>query len=251
MLATPAEASHELVPKLPRCAARDRPVGRVSPARRDPLHVALRLRACPARACSPERSTACRSCFARGWPTRGSSRIPAATRPRSSWRSRRSSGSSRRAARSSTRCRASPAPAARRPRSTASPRSPVTSAPTACCATSTSRRSSRACRIRRRDVSVTFVPHLSTGVARHPRDLSRAARAGRSAAAVAAAFEHATRAEPFISLAPSADKSRLHDVVGTNRCRIGWAVGERRRARRDLGDRQPRQRARPGRRCRT
>jgi N-acetyl-gamma-glutamyl-phosphate reductase len=32
------------------------------------------------------------------------------------------------------------------------------------------------------------------------------------------------RAEPFVVLASSADDVSLHDVVGTNRCRIGWTL---------------------------
>lgn len=77
-----------------------------------------------------------------------------------------------------------------------------------------------------RDVSVTFVPHLLP-VSRGILVTCHAQLApGGSAAAVAAAFESRYGAEPFISLAPSADKVSLHDVVGTNRCRIGWAVGE-------------------------
>ena len=42
---------------------------------------------------------------------------------------------------------------------------------------------------------------------------------------IAGAFSTYAR-EPFVSLAPSAERVSLHDVVGTNQCRIGWAVGE-------------------------
>ena len=76
-----------------------------------------------------------------------------------------------------------------------------------------------------RDVAVTFVPHLLP-VNRGILATCHAQLApGHSAADVAAAFEARYGAEPFISLAPSADKVSLHDVVGTNRCRIGWAAG--------------------------
>ena len=43
---------------------------------------------------------------------------------------------------------------------------------------------------------------------------------------IAAIYQRAYPDEPFISLAPSAEQVSLHDVVGTNRCRIGISVGE-------------------------
>ncbi|NVB77706.1 MAG: N-acetyl-gamma-glutamyl-phosphate reductase [Kofleriaceae bacterium] len=77
-----------------------------------------------------------------------------------------------------------------------------------------------------RDVPVTFVPHLLP-VNRGILATCHAQLApGHSAADVAAAFEARYGAEPFVSLAPSADKVALHDVVGTNKCRIGWTTGD-------------------------
>lgn len=39
---------------------------------------------------------------------------------------------------------------------------------------------------------------------------------------ITAAFESRYRSEPFVELAPSADAVAIHDVVGTNRCKLGW-----------------------------
>lgn len=73
-------------------------------------------------------------------------------------------------------------------------------------------------------VSLTFTPHLlpvkrgilSTAHAR----LSK----GANGAAVSAAFEAAYGREPFVTLAASADEVSLKAVVGTNRCQIGFAI---------------------------
>lgn len=82
-------------------------------------------------------------------------------------------------------------------------------------------------RVAKRAVDLTFVPHLLP-VARGILATCHAQLApGTSAAEVAAAFDRAYAREPFVALAPSADKVALHDVVGTNLCRIGHAVGER------------------------
>jgi N-acetyl-gamma-glutamyl-phosphate reductase len=74
-----------------------------------------------------------------------------------------------------------------------------------------------------RTVEVTFVPHLLP-VNRGILATCHAQLAGSHD--VAAVYERAYAREPFISLAPSADRVALHDVVGTNRCRIGVSVGE-------------------------
>jgi N-acetyl-gamma-glutamyl-phosphate reductase len=49
---------------------------------------------------------------------------------------------------------------------------------------------------------------------------------GVDAAAVAAAYEGAYAREPFVTVAGSADDVGLRDVVGTNRCRIGFTLGD-------------------------
>lgn len=76
-----------------------------------------------------------------------------------------------------------------------------------------------------REVDVTFVPHLLP-INRGILATCHAQLAPeRSPADVADAFAKAYAQEPFISLAPSAEQVALHDVVGTNRCRIGATVG--------------------------
>jgi N-acetyl-gamma-glutamyl-phosphate reductase len=69
----------------------------------------------------------------------------------------------------------------------------------------------------------SFVPHLlpvARGIlATCHAQLSPGVRAEQIDAAFAP-----YRAEPFVVLARSADDVSLHDVVGTNRCRIGWTV---------------------------
>jgi len=73
-------------------------------------------------------------------------------------------------------------------------------------------------------VSLTFTPHLlpvKRGIlsTAHARLLK-----GADAAAVAAAFDAAYGREPFVTLAASADEVSLKSVVGTNRCQIGFAI---------------------------
>jgi N-acetyl-gamma-glutamyl-phosphate reductase len=78
-----------------------------------------------------------------------------------------------------------------------------------------------------RNVEVTFVPHLlpvQRGIlatCHVPLDKPLTADGARFA------FETYYKAEHFISIAPSAEQVSLHDVVGTNKCRIGTAVSER------------------------
>lgn len=75
-------------------------------------------------------------------------------------------------------------------------------------------------------VAATFTPHLlpvkrgilSTGHARLLR--------GTDAAAVSAVFAKAYGSEPFVTLAGSADEVSLKSVVGTNRCQIGFAIDD-------------------------
>ncbi|MCX5745454.1 MAG: N-acetyl-gamma-glutamyl-phosphate reductase [Proteobacteria bacterium] len=50
---------------------------------------------------------------------------------------------------------------------------------------------------------------------------------GLDAAAVAETFEAIYGDEPFVQLAASPEDVKLHAVVGTNRCLIGWAVSPR------------------------
>ncbi len=72
---------------------------------------------------------------------------------------------------------------------------------------------------------VTFVAHL-VPIARGILATCHAQLApGIAPAAVAEAYERAYAQEPFISLAPKADAVAIHDVVGTNRCRIGHTIG--------------------------
>src|SRR5262249_5787574 len=70
---------------------------------------------------------------------------------------------------------------------------------------------------------VTFVAHL-VPIARGILATCHAQlAAGVDAAAVARAYERYAD-EPFVSLAPDANAVSIHDVVGTNRCRIGFSV---------------------------
>jgi len=79
--------------------------------------------------------------------------------------------------------------------------------------------------VAKRDVDITFVPHLLP-INRGILATCHAQLApNRSPAEVIDAFARAYAHEPFISLAPSAEQVALHDVVGTNRCRIGAMVG--------------------------
>jgi len=71
---------------------------------------------------------------------------------------------------------------------------------------------------------VTFVPHLvpiSRGILAtcHAQLAS-----GIGEAQIKAAFEAAYGQEPFIELAANADAVAIKDVVGTNRCKLGWSV---------------------------
>jgi N-acetyl-gamma-glutamyl-phosphate reductase len=69
---------------------------------------------------------------------------------------------------------------------------------------------------------VVFVPHL-VPIARGILATCHA-QLNAPAAEVAAAYERAYGAEPFIVLARGADEVAIHDVVGTNRCKIGWTI---------------------------
>ena len=72
--------------------------------------------------------------------------------------------------------------------------------------------------------AVTFVPHL-VPIARGILATCHAElAAGVTPAQVAAAFEAHYAREPFVELAASADAVALHDVVGTNRCKLGWTI---------------------------
>ena len=73
-------------------------------------------------------------------------------------------------------------------------------------------------------VAIAFVPHLLP-VQRGILATCHAQLApGATAATIAAAFERAYAREPFVTLASNAGDVGLHDVVGTNRCRIGFDV---------------------------
>jgi N-acetyl-gamma-glutamyl-phosphate reductase len=78
-----------------------------------------------------------------------------------------------------------------------------------------------------RSVDITFVPHLLP-VSRGILATCHAQLApGITRDDVNAAYERAYSGEAFVALAPGAEQVALHDVVGTNRCRIGCAVGAR------------------------
>jgi N-acetyl-gamma-glutamyl-phosphate reductase len=68
---------------------------------------------------------------------------------------------------------------------------------------------------------VTFVPHL-VPIARGILATCHARL--QPGVDVAAAYRAAYATEPFIELAADADDVSIHHVVGTNRCRIGWTV---------------------------
>ncbi len=71
---------------------------------------------------------------------------------------------------------------------------------------------------------VTFVPHL-VPIARGILATCHAQLgSGVDEAQVDAAFKAAYAREPFIELAPDADAVAIKDVVGTNRCKLGWSV---------------------------
>jgi N-acetyl-gamma-glutamyl-phosphate reductase len=77
----------------------------------------------------------------------------------------------------------------------------------------------------RGDVRVTFVPHLLP-IKRGILATCHAQLAeGITADEVARAFATAYAGERFVELAKSADDVAIKDVVGTNKCRIGWTVG--------------------------
>lgn len=74
-----------------------------------------------------------------------------------------------------------------------------------------------------RAVDITFVPHLLPV----KRGILATCHAHLAATHdVGARFERWYGREPFISLAPTAEQVSLHDVVGTNLCRIGASVGD-------------------------
>lgn len=69
---------------------------------------------------------------------------------------------------------------------------------------------------------VLFVPHL-VPIARGILATCHAELLpGIADADIAAAFEGRYRGEPFVELATGADAVAIHDVVGTNRCKLGW-----------------------------
>jgi N-acetyl-gamma-glutamyl-phosphate reductase len=79
-------------------------------------------------------------------------------------------------------------------------------------------------RVGRSPVKVVFVPHLlpvqrgilATCHVPHPAPPGDFIEL----------YQHRYGTEPFVSLAPSAEHVALHDVVGTNRCRIGLACAD-------------------------
>jgi N-acetyl-gamma-glutamyl-phosphate reductase len=77
---------------------------------------------------------------------------------------------------------------------------------------------------------VTFVPHLlpvQRGIlATCHVQLASSARTA-SMADLAGLYQDRYAREPFVSIAASADHVALHDVVGTNKCRIGCSLSER------------------------
>src|SRR5262249_55175369 len=73
-----------------------------------------------------------------------------------------------------------------------------------------------------RSVDITFVPHLlpvQRGI------LATCHVQVTGAQDLGAMYERSYAREPFIVLAPSAERVALHDVVGTNKCRIGLSMG--------------------------
>jgi N-acetyl-gamma-glutamyl-phosphate reductase len=75
-------------------------------------------------------------------------------------------------------------------------------------------------------VEISFVPHLLP-VQRGILATCHVPLVGWTEATVRSTFEGRYASEPFVVLAPSADDVSLHDVVGTNRCKIGVSMSER------------------------
>lgn len=73
------------------------------------------------------------------------------------------------------------------------------------------------------DAPVSFVPHLLPVKRGILATCHVQVAPGTRVEQVDAAFA-GYRGEPFVVLASSADDVALHDVVGTNRCRIGWTL---------------------------
>jgi N-acetyl-gamma-glutamyl-phosphate reductase len=74
-----------------------------------------------------------------------------------------------------------------------------------------------------RSIDITFVPHLLP-VKRGILATCHVSYTGKHD--VARLYKHAYSGEPFVSIAPGAEQVALHDVVGTNQCRIGLTVGD-------------------------
>jgi N-acetyl-gamma-glutamyl-phosphate reductase len=74
-----------------------------------------------------------------------------------------------------------------------------------------------------RSIDITFVPHLLP-VKRGILATCHVQYVGKHD--VMRLYKFAYSGEPFISIAPSAEQLTLHDVVGTNRCRIGISAGD-------------------------
>jgi N-acetyl-gamma-glutamyl-phosphate reductase len=76
-------------------------------------------------------------------------------------------------------------------------------------------------------VEVTFVPHLLPVQRGILATCHLPVSKDTTADAVRLVYTTAFERERFITLAASADGVSLHDVVGTNVCKIGWSVSER------------------------
>jgi N-acetyl-gamma-glutamyl-phosphate reductase len=74
-----------------------------------------------------------------------------------------------------------------------------------------------------RTIDVSFVPHLLP-IRRGILATCHVKYAGQHD--VLRLYKFAYSGEPFISIAPAADQVALHDIVGTNKCRIGITAGE-------------------------
>jgi N-acetyl-gamma-glutamyl-phosphate reductase len=74
-------------------------------------------------------------------------------------------------------------------------------------------------------VGVTFVPHLLPIQRGILATCHGQLAPGVAPATIAAAFEGAYGREPFVSLAAEPEAVTLHAVVGTNQCRIGFTTG--------------------------
>jgi N-acetyl-gamma-glutamyl-phosphate reductase len=74
-----------------------------------------------------------------------------------------------------------------------------------------------------RSIDITFVPHLLP-IKRGILATCHVQYIGKHD--VMRLYKFAYSGEPFISIAPSAEQLTLHDVVGTNRCRIGITAGQ-------------------------